>query len=286
MVCEGLKKANCGCRAKRGIFRYFKHLWSDVKNLLTEEEEGASLPRDEMDDVMLKSMENEMNSATVAEKCPLTDGGGSGPPLLFWPDQKHFFGEAPKCTEEDCSGNPFTKLTLPFWLIQLDDGSIPRIRFSKTDTNLEVKNLKKLLATLLATQVNGSNWTPVETSVLGVHHTHYSLSPASSSHISANQIVLNKHINSRDFITSHEQQQQQTETEMELDKQFPVDLQWNQSQIIDDRLNEIVSSCKSLPVYSFSNGSNDFDFSLYSWRWTNRVGSGRTGPIHRQPYPS
>ncbi|KAH9422398.1 hypothetical protein DERP_003074 [Dermatophagoides pteronyssinus] len=44
----------------------------------------------------------------------------------------------------DCV-NPFSKISLPFWFIQLSDGTIPEIRFLKQDTNLNIKNWKKYL---------------------------------------------------------------------------------------------------------------------------------------------
>ena len=200
-------------RSKRGILRYFKHLWSDVRNMLTVDSEHT-MQHDDMDEDMLKSMESDMNT-----KCPAS---------LFWADQKFspFYYGTEKCN--NCSPNPLYKMTLPFWFIQLEDGSIPQIRFTKSDTNLDVRNVKKFLVSLFVANVNMSNLDPVEVSAVGVHQSHYSvMDNKSKSHISASRIEINKHINTTDTTD-------QQETELELNKDYiPVYVTWNQSSAID-----------------------------------------------------
>lgn len=46
------------------------------------------------------------------------------------------------------------KLFLPFWFVRLRDGQIPEIRFTKHETNLEIKNWKKYLASLFVIKIN------------------------------------------------------------------------------------------------------------------------------------
>uniref|UniRef100_A0A6P6Y7H6 Uncharacterized protein LOC113795267 n=1 Tax=Dermatophagoides pteronyssinus TaxID=6956 RepID=A0A6P6Y7H6_DERPT len=87
----------------------------------------------------------------------------------------------------DCV-NPFSKISLPFWFIQLSNGTIPEIRFLKQDTNLNIKNWKKYLLSLLQNNINVNNNQTMETNWFGSQP----VQTLKISNISNNNRILNK----------------------------------------------------------------------------------------------
>lgn len=211
--------------------QYFEHLWSDFKSLLPFEEEENS-HHDDFDQDLLRSMESELQS-----KCHS---------LLFWEELSSLHHQGlNKCIH--CHTNPLSKFSLPFWFIQLEDGSIPQIRFAKQENNPKVKNFKKFLTSLLATQLNSSNFDSTETTVLGRHRSHYhwlnqsrplSSEWGSGEDISPEKTIIVRHIEPQDFIT---------ETNKELHlwfDQLPLNISARQVQQIDTTRSQITSTSK------------------------------------------
>ncbi|KAI1297703.1 hypothetical protein HDE_04496 [Halotydeus destructor] len=67
-------------------------------------------------------------------------------------------------------------LGLPYEFVQSSNGRLVDIKFSDKETDSSVKNLKKHIADVFATQLDGSHDTVVESSPIGQHLTKYSVS--------------------------------------------------------------------------------------------------------------
>ena len=169
--------------------------------------------------------------------------------LLFWEEFRPLHHQGmPKCIH--CHTNPLSKLSLPFWFIKLEDGSIPQIRFTKQETNLKVKKFKKFITSLLSTQLNTSNFDRIETSMLGVHYSHYQLlnktSMASANNEEEKQNIstqdkltlLVRHIEPEDFLL-----EQNHELHYWTDK-IPLNITAKQVQQMDVNSSQIVSTSK------------------------------------------
>lgn len=165
-------------------------------------------------------------------------------PLFFWEKSQR----PDKCMH--CRTNPSSKYSLPFWFIQLEDGTIPQIRFTKQEVDLDVKNFKKLITSLLATQLNSSNFESVEKSVLGLHRSHYcplnstnlinkpsdAQTNISTKHIEP--MIIKRHIDTFDFFI-----EQNKELPLSSDS-FPLKITATYTQRIDNDLKQITSSRK------------------------------------------
>lgn len=162
--------------------------------------------------------------------------------LLYWEKIQR----PDKCLH--CHANPSSKFSLPFWFIQLEDGTIPQIRFTKQEVNLDVKNFKKLITSLLATQLNSSNYDSVEKSVLGQHRSHYC--PLNSTNYSDEQLetnisnahieplIIERHIETTDFLFEQNK-------ELPLSSDSFLNITATFTQHIDNELKQIINSCKS-----------------------------------------
>lgn len=219
-------------RSKRSIYQTFEHLWSDIRSILPNfEEDTSSSHHDNFDQDLLQSMESELRS-----KCHS---------LYFWEKNQ----KPDKCLH--CRSYPSSKYSLPFWFIQLEDGTIPQIRFTKQEINLDVKNFKKLITSLLTTQLNSSNFDSVEKSVLGLHRSHYcpqnstilinnaqsdKQTNISNEHIEP--MIIERHIETSDFLF-----EQNKELSLSSDS-FPLKITATYTQRIDNELKQITSSRK------------------------------------------
>ena len=63
---------------------------------------------------------------------------------------------------------------MPFVFIQLEDGSIPEVRFSDMEKDPTVKNFKRHIADAFATQLDSSKQRVLEQSPIGAHFSSYS----------------------------------------------------------------------------------------------------------------
>lgn len=154
-------------RSHSKVFQYFEYIWNDIKSVWPFEktddvgqEKDSSQP-DEFDHEMLESMQQELSKG-----CP-EDGYYAYKPANSDDSLPH---QRPRLMD---------KMTLPFWYIQLDDGTIPEIRFTLQDTRVEVKNLKKQIVSSLVTFVGHQNesttYHRTEASLLGAHRVQYRL---------------------------------------------------------------------------------------------------------------
>lgn len=134
--------------SRAGVFKYFEYIWNDIKSIWPFEEANES-HRADLDQDLLRSMENELQSSCWQNYFQLYD------------DYHPYSYYNTEVTCKNCLYpppiNPLYKIMLPFWFIQLEDGSIPEIRFTKLETNLKVKNIKKFIATLLVTKLRSNN---------------------------------------------------------------------------------------------------------------------------------
>ncbi|KAJ6217518.1 hypothetical protein RDWZM_008675 [Blomia tropicalis] len=229
-------------RLKRSMYQYFEHLWTDFKSILPFEETENSV-HDEFDQDLLRSMESELRV-----KCHS---------LLFWEELRSMHRQGPDKCVNNCHASPLSKFSLPFWFIQLTDGSIPQIRFTKQETNVEVKNMKKLIVTMLATRhlnTSQSNETIMEKSVLGVHRSHYATKQMNGKDDISNELLLlpllstiERHIDTDDFIFIEQNYELPHFNNIDSNNNdlvvaFPLNISSSQTQRIDIDRNQIVST--------------------------------------------
>lgn len=254
-------------RTKRGLYRYIENLWKDFKHMLTPDPKQP-MARDDFDLDMIESLENEIEKT---RKCHYEI------PNKYWEDSLTnkfylYYGKERSGVGASCINcqpmqpvNPLAKMSLPFWFIQLDDGSIPQIRFSKQDTNNEVKNWKKYLASLFSIQLNinkNEEVTIWEKTWLGNHQSNYHLLNATSK-INGNEniqlnisnpIQINKHIRHIELNVDPIQQQEQVQQRRrqlknrlfeEFNQPYPsVAIAFNQTFTVDKYQSIIINSGK------------------------------------------
>lgn len=205
--------------------------------MLTVDGSENSLQRSDFDVDMLQSLESDLKSIKCRNR--------------YRKSNSLYYHWSPDPVDDQLSpsgpSSPFSKVSLPFWFVQLEDGSIPEIRFTKGETEREVKNLKKFVATLLTTQLNQSNASPLERTVFGVHRSRYRIAAQNISTTATTNdriSMIDKHIDSADFVAddSHNDSELSATT-----NELPV-MEVNQSQTIDHRQHAIVQTTGSTSV--------------------------------------
>ena len=133
--------SNVRSRPKRsGFYQYFEHLWTDIKTILPFEEtkvHGGMSKHDSFDEEMLQTLKLDLRKKCSWNSDNTDDG-------------------VTELDNDVVDGKEYRIERLPFWFVQLDDGTIPQIGFTKQEKLNRNKNFKKFLI-LLFERSNTSN---------------------------------------------------------------------------------------------------------------------------------